>query len=226
MTKDRIGPNPCNCEPTTLETMANLADESLPLAGDADDTGGLFFLYPRTIRRRPSLRIRRPVNLNSRMVQFMHSVDSNRAHTFNDMRALAQAIHDRVLNTATVFPAGGAVGDGSVTIPDHTYTLPSTSQGPTNSDEILSSESSSSSDLSDDEEEEEVLNLYLETDSPSRAFDAAQMMEDFGFHVVRRHWSNTMTVYTHEYDPTGTRLFAAGGPIAASDVGNFAVLWE
>ncbi|VUZ44315.1 unnamed protein product, partial [Hymenolepis diminuta] len=33
-------------------------------------------------------------------------------------------------------------------------------------------------------------------------------------------------VYTHEYDPSGTRLFTAGGPIITAYSGNFAVLWE
>ncbi|TPP65027.1 DDB1-and CUL4-associated factor 12 [Fasciola gigantica] len=33
-------------------------------------------------------------------------------------------------------------------------------------------------------------------------------------------------VYTHEYDPSGTRLFTAGGPIASTCHGNVAALWE
>lgn len=33
-------------------------------------------------------------------------------------------------------------------------------------------------------------------------------------------------VYAHCYDEYGTRLFAAGGPIAASLVGNYAAMWE
>lgn len=36
----------------------------------------------------------------------------------------------------------------------------------------------------------------------------------------------THAVYTHEYDPTGTRLFTAGGHIAISHSESFAVLWE
>ncbi|CAH8596668.1 unnamed protein product [Dicrocoelium dendriticum] len=35
-----------------------------------------------------------------------------------------------------------------------------------------------------------------------------------------------VAVYTHEYDPSGTRLFAAGGPIASTYHGNVAALWE
>ncbi|KAM7534491.1 hypothetical protein Aperf_G00000110909 [Anoplocephala perfoliata] len=37
---------------------------------------------------------------------------------------------------------------------------------------------------------------------------------------------SSQAVYTHEYDPTGIRLFAAGGPIITTYSGNFAVLWE
>lgn len=32
-------------------------------------------------------------------------------------------------------------------------------------------------------------------------------------------------IYTHRYDSTGTRLFAAGGPLPASLFGNYAALW-
>ncbi|CAH8540744.1 unnamed protein product [Schistosoma turkestanicum] len=35
-----------------------------------------------------------------------------------------------------------------------------------------------------------------------------------------------LAVYTHEYDPSGTRLFTAGGPIASTFHGNVAALWE
>ncbi|KAF7242855.1 DDB1-and CUL4-associated factor 12 [Paragonimus skrjabini miyazakii] len=35
-----------------------------------------------------------------------------------------------------------------------------------------------------------------------------------------------VAVYTHEYDPSGTRLFTAGGPIASTYHGNVAALWE
>ncbi|KAH8874227.1 DDB1- and CUL4-associated factor 12 isoform 1 [Schistosoma japonicum] len=35
-----------------------------------------------------------------------------------------------------------------------------------------------------------------------------------------------LAVYTHEYDPSGTRLFTAGGPIASTFYGNVAALWE
>ncbi|XP_058951625.1 DDB1- and CUL4-associated factor 12-like [Pocillopora verrucosa] len=33
-------------------------------------------------------------------------------------------------------------------------------------------------------------------------------------------------VYTHCYDPTGTKLFAAGGPLSLVYYGNYAALWE
>ncbi|TGZ63678.1 hypothetical protein CRM22_006772 [Opisthorchis felineus] len=35
-----------------------------------------------------------------------------------------------------------------------------------------------------------------------------------------------VAIYTHEYDPSGTRLFTAGGPIASTYHGNVAALWE
>lgn len=33
-------------------------------------------------------------------------------------------------------------------------------------------------------------------------------------------------IYTHCYDPSGTKLFAAGGPLPASVYGNYAALWQ
>lgn len=33
-------------------------------------------------------------------------------------------------------------------------------------------------------------------------------------------------VYTHCYDETGTRLFAAGGPLAVEKRGNYAAIWS
>jgi len=33
-------------------------------------------------------------------------------------------------------------------------------------------------------------------------------------------------IYTHCYDPSGTKIFAAGGPLPASLHGNYAALWQ
>lgn len=33
-------------------------------------------------------------------------------------------------------------------------------------------------------------------------------------------------IYTHSYDSSGTRLFAAGGPLPATLVGNYAGIWQ
>lgn len=33
-------------------------------------------------------------------------------------------------------------------------------------------------------------------------------------------------IYTHCYDSSGTRLFAAGGPLPATLVGNYAGIWQ
>ena len=33
-------------------------------------------------------------------------------------------------------------------------------------------------------------------------------------------------VYTHSYDESGTRLFAAGGPLAVEKKGNYAAVWS
>lgn len=33
-------------------------------------------------------------------------------------------------------------------------------------------------------------------------------------------------VYTHCYDESGTRLFAAGGPLAVEKKGNYAAVWS
>ncbi|VDK36213.1 unnamed protein product [Taenia asiatica] len=46
---------------------------------------------------------------------------------------------------------------------------------------------------------------------------------------VESNWHSVGTnkaVYTHEYDPSGLRLFTAGGPIGSAFSGNFAVLWD
>ncbi|CDI96711.1 DDB1 and CUL4 associated factor 12 [Echinococcus multilocularis] len=46
---------------------------------------------------------------------------------------------------------------------------------------------------------------------------------------VEGNWHSVGTnkaVYTHEYDPSGLRLFTAGGPIGSAFSGNFAVLWD
>lgn len=36
----------------------------------------------------------------------------------------------------------------------------------------------------------------------------------------------TPAIYTHCYDPSGTRLFTAGGPLPANLDGNYAGLWQ
>jgi len=36
----------------------------------------------------------------------------------------------------------------------------------------------------------------------------------------------TPAVYTHCYDPSGTQLFAAGGPLTSNLCGNYAGLWQ
>ncbi|VDM35777.1 unnamed protein product [Hydatigera taeniaeformis] len=46
---------------------------------------------------------------------------------------------------------------------------------------------------------------------------------------IESNWHSVGTnkaVYTHEYDPSGLRLFTAGGPIGSAFSGNFAVLWN
>lgn len=46
---------------------------------------------------------------------------------------------------------------------------------------------------------------------------------------IESNWHSVGTnkaVYTHEYDPSGLRLFTAGGPIGSAFSGNFAVLWD
>lgn len=37
--------------------------------------------------------------------------------------------------------------------------------------------------------------------------------------------SSFVAIYTHEYDHSRTRMFCAGGPLSAAEVGNFASLW-
>jgi hypothetical protein len=33
-------------------------------------------------------------------------------------------------------------------------------------------------------------------------------------------------IYTHCYDPTGSKLFTGGGPLAVGLYGNYAALWQ
>nr|CDS34211.2 DDB1 and CUL4 associated factor 12 [Hymenolepis microstoma] len=57
--------------------------------------------------------------------------------------------------------------------------------------------------------------------SPSNA-----IFSDMNFYSSPPPPRSYHAVYTHEYDPSGTRLFTAGGPIITAYSGNFAVLWE
>lgn len=43
---------------------------------------------------------------------------------------------------------------------------------------------------------------------------------------VFRNQNYNPAIYTHCYDPSGTRLFAAGGPLPSSLYGNYAGLWQ
>ena len=45
---------------------------------------------------------------------------------------------------------------------------------------------------------------------------------DFDNHVNK----NLPAIYTHCFDETGTRLFAAGGPLQSSIVGNYMSLYQ
>jgi hypothetical protein len=38
--------------------------------------------------------------------------------------------------------------------------------------------------------------------------------------------TNANAVYAHQFDESGTRLFAAGGPLPAGLWGNYAALWQ
>lgn len=41
-----------------------------------------------------------------------------------------------------------------------------------------------------------------------------------------QHVKYVPAIYTHCYDSSGTRLFAAGGPLPATLVGNYAGIWQ
>lgn len=47
--------------------------------------------------------------------------------------------------------------------------------------------------------------------------------EDF---MEQQHVRYTPAIYTHCYDMTGTRIFAAGGPLPANIYGNYAGIWQ
>ncbi|CAB3366768.1 Hypothetical predicted protein [Cloeon dipterum] len=49
---------------------------------------------------------------------------------------------------------------------------------------------------------------------------------DEEFMDVIQHIKYTPAIYTHCYDPSGTRLFTAGGPLPANLYGNYAGLWQ
>jgi len=44
--------------------------------------------------------------------------------------------------------------------------------------------------------------------------------------MEQQHVRYTPAIYTHCYDLTGTRIFAAGGPLPANIYGNYAGLWQ
>lgn len=48
----------------------------------------------------------------------------------------------------------------------------------------------------------------------------------FDYIFDHTHACCSNAVYTHCYDPTGTKLFAAGGPLSLVLYGNYAALWE
>jgi hypothetical protein len=61
-------------------------------------------------------------------------------------------------------------------------------------------------------------------------------INNFLEHIFQRHddtyrdffWESEYpsAIYTHRYDSSGTRLFAAGGPLPAGLWGNYAGLWQ
>lgn len=57
-------------------------------------------------------------------------------------------------------------------------------------------------------------NVILFTQFPEEDVDGLQ------------HVKYVPAIYTHCYDSSGTRLFAAGGPLPATLVGNYAGIWQ
>ncbi|CAL8092468.1 unnamed protein product [Calicophoron daubneyi] len=57
-------------------------------------------------------------------------------------------------------------------------------------------------------------------------FPLSSIFPDFDSFPTISAQRNMLAVYTHEYDPSGTRLFTGGGPIASTFHGNVAALWE
>ncbi|KAL5005380.1 hypothetical protein ScPMuIL_018836 [Solemya velum] len=52
------------------------------------------------------------------------------------------------------------------------------------------------------------------------------LLHDENYHNYFFNQNSPNAVYTHHYDSTGTRLFAAGGPLPAGLWGNYAALWS
>ncbi|VDN96926.1 unnamed protein product [Rodentolepis nana] len=81
-----------------------------------------------------------------------------------------------------------------------------------------------SNDLDDFIESERFLEILEDPSFSSSPSDA--IFSDANFYRSPPPPRSYHAIYTHEYDPSGIRLFTAGGPIITAYSGNFAVLWE
>lgn len=198
------------------------------------------------IRRWPWMRLERAnpsitAAIDQSLLLYLSSMTNRLEHRIDTLSRLREATvelqrraiasrprRDPLFDTSTIFPAGGAIGDGSVSIDDHNYARPS-------DDEMSEDESLSAPRLLTSQGPVNYLqNPFGQIDAQwlerehGFLFSEPTALEDFGYTLygVPQSVGSNIAVYTHEYDSSGTRLFTAGGPIGSAFDGNFAVLWH
>jgi WD repeat-containing protein 40A len=74
------------------------------------------------------------------------------------------------------------------------------------------------------------MNRYLETSETSHTKYLQTSLGWLNRDTVYHHHFQGMeirnAIYTHKYDPTGSRLLAAGGPLQLGLYGNYAAIWS
>ncbi|VDD79608.1 unnamed protein product [Mesocestoides corti] len=155
--------------------------------------------------------------LDRRLLVYLQSATPQTEHhqrSLNQIRRAAAALRRRVVNTAIQFTADAVESEENMAV-------------------RLSSDEEGNEDESDD-----GVDLSMPSGSSGiwnqpPLFENSELLQNLGFDTL--NWARegslpalgtSVAVYTHEYDPTGTRLFTAGGPIGSAFSGNFAVVWD
>ena len=51
-------------------------------------------------------------------------------------------------------------------------------------------------------------------------------LQDYHYQELYNYHHPSSAIYTHSYDESGTKIFTAGGPLAAGIQGNYAAVWQ